>query len=550
MNNMHKSQGSAPQASSSLYSTAKAVTRFIFGELQLPPYLSHYATFFTGLATGAVAASKLHTYLARNKRDRAKVQLAVYHIIRLFERDPDYQAALQHPQQLLERMEPEVLRMVGKHLTIDEAAEVTSELKRAYEGSAAGDLGCKRVRLTERDVVREGMGPGSFPADLSPPRGFLSDVGDGRVYGNANTQEYGLLPPRSAIEAHTQRDGEAPRSDSPFEDEDRLTSDQKQLQFELHRDNEDMMDIDDPSSPAYHGSIATPCPIPARRSAAPSPESSPASARHGPTPTRGRKRGSYDADIDVHLDTNTDKPKTPAKTKGKRAVKKQSYKPAGGGYGYDPNDPEFYSSSSEKENSPPLSPLPADDSTPSWLKQSLQEAEATTRRGNHTATPSRRALQSSPAHPPPVIAMVGGLKRYGSILSPIAEGSSVRGSSSPPSTEGQATSAGSARLPASVKAIEAWPTQPVVSYSDSEKDATPSPPATTPRRTPVRAPPSPALASTPEPATTPRQPLKCGRKRGRGPGIPLTPPAQNSAARTPAPRKSSRKTAYGGVYTK
>ncbi|KAF1364043.1 hypothetical protein EJ07DRAFT_152100 [Lizonia empirigonia] len=542
MNNMHKSQGSAPQASSSLYSMAKAITRFIFGEVQLPPYLSHYAAFFTGLATGAAAASRLHKYLARNKRDRAKVQLAVYHIIRLFERLPDHQAALQRPQQLLERMEPEVLRMVGKHLTMDEAAEVTSELKRAYEGSAAEDHVRKRVRVTKRDVVREGMGPGSFPANSSSPRGFLSDIDPGRVYGNADTQEYGLLPPQPAIEAQTQRHVEAPRSDTPIEDEDRLTSDQKQLEFELHRDSEDMMDIDDPSSPAYHGSITTPCPIPAQRSAAPSPESSPAPARIAPTPTPARKCGSYDADIDVHLDKDTDAPKTSAKAKAKRPVKKQSYKRAGGGYGYDPNDLDFYSSSSEKENSPPLSPLSADDSMPSWLEQSFQESEATTLRGNHTDPPSRRALQSSPAHPPPVIAMVGGLKRYGSILSPIAEGGSVQGgSSSPPSTEEcQGTSTPIPRLPASVQAIADWPISPVPTYSSSEKDATPT---TTPC---LRA---PALASTPSPTTTPHQPLKRGRARGRAPRIPLTPPAQNSA-RTPGPRKSSRKTAYGGVYTK
>ena len=160
-----------------MYAVAKAITRFLFGEAQPPVCLLHCASFFAGLATGAVGASTLYAYFNRSKCDRAKVQLAVYHIIRLFRHRPDYAALLQDPQELLRRMEPEVVRMVDKHLTQNEADIVVKELKRNYANIAGEGYTHKRVRENKCDVAKERMGPCLAPACVPSPRGFLPPSG-------------------------------------------------------------------------------------------------------------------------------------------------------------------------------------------------------------------------------------------------------------------------------------------------------------------------------------------------------------------------------------
>ncbi|KAJ8112530.1 hypothetical protein OPT61_g5113 [Boeremia exigua] len=145
-------------SSSSLSTVAKAVTSFIFGEAQLPIYLSHLKTIFTGVMTGvmtgAIVAPALYSYFTRNQCDRAKVQPAVFHVVRLFEQRPEYIGLLRNPQELLAMMEPEVMFMVDKHITKREAGEVMKELKRGYDAMAAKEQAEKRLRDEEHQRKR------------------------------------------------------------------------------------------------------------------------------------------------------------------------------------------------------------------------------------------------------------------------------------------------------------------------------------------------------------------------------------------------------------
>ncbi|KAH6642491.1 hypothetical protein C7974DRAFT_468839 [Boeremia exigua] len=155
-----------------LSAIAKAISRFILGEAQLPVLLSHFRTFFTGVAIGAVGCPALWAYLTRNKCDRAKVQLAVYHIVRLLEDRPHYKALLHDPQQLMNLIEPEVMRLVKKHLTLDEVIEAAKEVKREHVPLATDEPVKKRVKK-DRASAKPRRRAVVNPAFIPTPRGFL-----------------------------------------------------------------------------------------------------------------------------------------------------------------------------------------------------------------------------------------------------------------------------------------------------------------------------------------------------------------------------------------
>lgn len=483
----NKTSQTSASASGSLYSIAKTITRFLFGEVQLPNHLAHYAGFFAGLASGAVIMSKLHKYFDRNKRDRAKVQLAVYHIIQMFKHHPDYEAMLQRPEELLKLMEPEVLRMVGKHITKYEAAEVNKELKRKCESYVSEDQVLKRARMAQRSVLQERKGPKIAPAYLQPTRGFPSATGPDRIYGNLNTQTYALSPVQSATNA--QADVHEPRSDTLLPDDDNqlnwkmLTSDQKQLRSEMGQGLGDMLDIDDIKSPSWYDSTKTPCPPPGRRSSAPSPESGPAYVRRLPTPATIHIDDGYKTETVSSLGKASNVPNAPsdkaskmsATDKGKQTVKQPSPESSGKRQGYGFYYSDFSSSSSEEDSLPP---------SPEQGWHSLPETSA-------PSSEDRFVDESltSISHPPPVCRTVYGIKIPRFVLSPVVEVSSEQDASSPLCTYGQATPQGQTgtgttaqsnldsflasqtHLPASVKAILEFSATPVEA-SDSDDGET------------------------------------------------------------------------------
>lgn len=177
----------------SLSAIAKVIVRFLFGEVQLPSFLKHYGVFFAGFTIGAVATPALYVYLTRNHHDRGKVQLAVFHILRLFETRADYAELLQHPEELLRRMEPEVMAMVDRHLTRIEAGEVVKGLKRGYAHLEIAEHTNKRLR---GNPVMQRKAPYLTPAYAPCPRGFFpASTLPVRVLGAANgTSSWSILP--------------------------------------------------------------------------------------------------------------------------------------------------------------------------------------------------------------------------------------------------------------------------------------------------------------------------------------------------------------------
>ncbi|KAG9204782.1 hypothetical protein G6514_010013 [Epicoccum nigrum] len=156
-----------------LTAIAKAITRFLFRQAGLPTSLSSYGGFFAGFFTAAVGASALYAYIERHQFDPSKIQLAVYHIIRLFEHRPDYWRLSANPRALLAQMEPEVMRMVDLHISKAEAGKVVEELKRKFDCEEFEERARKRIaaRHPEERLLTPAPMPGTFPAaDPATPK--------------------------------------------------------------------------------------------------------------------------------------------------------------------------------------------------------------------------------------------------------------------------------------------------------------------------------------------------------------------------------------------
>lgn len=155
----------APGPKLPLSKVAKAITRFLFSQAELPTQLSSYRAFFTGFLTGVVSSPALCAYLLHYRYDPSRIQLAVYHIIRLFEHRPDYWRLSANPRALLEQMEPEVMRMVDLHLSKVEAGKVMEELKRKFNSDEIQEKARKRIfaRHQEERILIPAAMPGAFP---------------------------------------------------------------------------------------------------------------------------------------------------------------------------------------------------------------------------------------------------------------------------------------------------------------------------------------------------------------------------------------------------
>lgn len=176
-------------------SDTQAVVNFLYRGMQLPASLTQYAGLFTGLFTGALGGFALHAYFQRNKCDKAKLKLSVHHILRVIQMDYSYKAWLQDPQELLKHIETEVMRLVDKHVTQSEAAQVTKAVKRNFfkMDISFDKVVHKRVREDFRDVVKERQGPALAAAYEEPLRGFLPPTEPEMPY-----QEYVLGPVRDS----------------------------------------------------------------------------------------------------------------------------------------------------------------------------------------------------------------------------------------------------------------------------------------------------------------------------------------------------------------
>ncbi|KAF3041607.1 hypothetical protein E8E12_009651 [Didymella heteroderae] len=184
-------------------SAAQAVVSFVYDGAQLPEYLARYAGFFAGFVTGMLSGSVLYAYVHRNQCDRAKVKLAVFHILHVIQQDYSYNALLQNPQELPKRIETEVMRLVNKHLTQDEVTQVTKEVKRSFSHISFNELVHKSVRENVRSAVKKRQGPSLAAPYQKSIRGFLDptiaeQAYEGYVPGPATTSRIDYKSPFDA----------------------------------------------------------------------------------------------------------------------------------------------------------------------------------------------------------------------------------------------------------------------------------------------------------------------------------------------------------------
>lgn len=152
----------------------KYIMKFMYEGVQLPEFLAPYAGLFTSLLAGALGGSALYAYLHRHQANRAKVKMAVFHVLHVLQRDPAYNALLQDAEELLKRIDAEVMRLVGDHLTTTEASDVTKDVKRNFAHLAAEEREFKRARQVKLAATRQRLA--ARPQFVFPNleiRGFL-----------------------------------------------------------------------------------------------------------------------------------------------------------------------------------------------------------------------------------------------------------------------------------------------------------------------------------------------------------------------------------------
>ncbi|KAH6049531.1 hypothetical protein HBI67_031610 [Parastagonospora nodorum] len=113
-----------------LSAKVKALTGFLIDGAILPETLKQHGTLLLAFTAGAAAASATLPYFNRYRNDRAKVNLAVFHITRIIENTSEYQDRLRHPHELVRVMDAEVQRLLQIHLNKQEAQGAMSALKR------------------------------------------------------------------------------------------------------------------------------------------------------------------------------------------------------------------------------------------------------------------------------------------------------------------------------------------------------------------------------------------------------------------------------------
>jgi hypothetical protein len=117
-----------------LSTKAKALAQHLLDQqfTKLPEYLQPYVPFLQGLFLGAAASvgigNSIYRYL--QQRNQSKLQLAIFHVLRTLENNPNLGVMLQNPERLALALEAEVMYMIPALLTRSEGDEALKELKR------------------------------------------------------------------------------------------------------------------------------------------------------------------------------------------------------------------------------------------------------------------------------------------------------------------------------------------------------------------------------------------------------------------------------------
>ncbi|ORY01518.1 hypothetical protein BCR34DRAFT_667948 [Clohesyomyces aquaticus] len=176
----------ATAVSNPIFRNAKAITRYFFGECSLSGALRAYIPivgellFSAGcLGIGAAAGAGLYHLIHREEleqQDQAKIQLAVWHVIRIIETDPKLKAMLADPdpEPLIAKMRDEVLKMVNKHLDLPQGEAVFAELQR------------KRANGQIQEEIQKGQ---DEERAAKKPKRNNGDLGDGHYNGNRHNSD-------------------------------------------------------------------------------------------------------------------------------------------------------------------------------------------------------------------------------------------------------------------------------------------------------------------------------------------------------------------------
>jgi hypothetical protein len=180
------SESAQHPGSFTLLKVAKQVARFLLQEINvLPEYLQRHWDVVFASTTSAAATSAVHKYLARNRGSPGKIELAVFHIIRLFETRSDRKELLAEPRKIISEMDDEVAIMIDRDLiTQREADSVARSLKRDVTSgairlgdSSPGGQGSIRDEIPTLSLASSRRRPASIPRG-----GYGLDYDDPELY--------------------------------------------------------------------------------------------------------------------------------------------------------------------------------------------------------------------------------------------------------------------------------------------------------------------------------------------------------------------------------
>lgn len=214
------------QPAMTLMGKTKILTRFLIDGASLPSFLQQHGRILQIIAGSAAVAGGILHFLRRYQNDRSKIQLAVWHIVRLIENIPDLDAQIENPQELISSIDKEVSFMIDRHLiTKAEAVDVLKDLKRKVweeidirsankrqkgpveEESASNNAAEEDTNMTDIDQDTPSQ-PSSPTEGVASPQGPFSS--EALFSPTPAPRPLKLKRPRNLLEAATTRASQRP----------------------------------------------------------------------------------------------------------------------------------------------------------------------------------------------------------------------------------------------------------------------------------------------------------------------------------------------------
>ncbi|KAI0573837.1 hypothetical protein Alg215_08948 [Pyrenophora tritici-repentis] len=133
---------------------AETLTSHLFSSTPLPLDLAHYTPILLAFTAGAVVGTGIYTYIHRYKISRAKVKLAIFHMVHWLENLPNIKQRFANPKELIAFVQKEVDEMVKEYgqLSKSEGKETVKAVKRTiwgYVDEKIRENEAKRIRTNE-----------------------------------------------------------------------------------------------------------------------------------------------------------------------------------------------------------------------------------------------------------------------------------------------------------------------------------------------------------------------------------------------------------------